>query len=224
MRATTVAASLTYPIVEIPSGDVTLEAELHVPPETRGLILLASGREGSRHDACEQQLAAHLEQARFATLAPDLLTDAETANDEPTGSMRFDIPLLTQRLLAVRDWAARDWSTHDLPVGYFGTGTRAAATIAAAAKHPRGIFAIVSAGGRPDLAWDLLPKVSAAMLLIVGSCDPVVVELNRQALQRLACPADIRILEGAGRWFEAPGALDEMATLATEWFLRHAVT
>src|SRR5688572_9614596 len=105
MRATTVAASLTYPVVEIPSGDVTLEAELHVPPEARGLILLASGRERSRHDACEQQLAAHLERARFATLGPDLLTDRETALDGPTGDMRFDIPLLTERLLAVRNWA-----------------------------------------------------------------------------------------------------------------------
>jgi putative phosphoribosyl transferase len=213
MRATAVAADLSYPIVEIPSGDVTLEAELHVPPQSRGLIVLVNGSAYSRHDPRHVCLVSQLEQRRFATLVPDLLTSDEEA---------FDQPLLVERLLAVREWAQRHWSTHLLPIGYFASSTGAAAAVAAAAQQPREVFAIVSAGGRPDLAWDLLPNVTAATLLIVGSCDPVVEELNRQALQRLTCPAaQFRIVQGAGRWFEAPGALDEMATMATDWFGRH---
>jgi putative phosphoribosyl transferase len=137
--------------------------------------------------------------------------------------MRLDVALLAERLLAVREWAQRDWSTHLLPIGYFGIGTGATAAVAAAAaaQRPSDVFALVSAGGRPDLAWDLLPQLRAPALLIVGSCDHGMEELNRQALQRFRCAAELRIVPCAGRRFEAPGAREEMAILATEWFLRY---
>ena len=221
MRATAVAADLAYPIVEIPSGDVTLEAELHVPPESRGLIVIANGSGYSRHDPRHVLLRSQLEQRRFATLVPDLRTSHEDVFDQPMAKVRFDVALLAERLLAVREWAQRDWSTHLLPIGYFGTGTGAAAAVAAAAQRPSDVFAVASAGGRPDLAWDLLPQLRAPTLLIVGSCDHVMEELNQQALQRFRCAAELRIVPGAGRRFEAPGAREEMAILATDWFLHY---
>ena len=220
MRTTAVAADLAYPVVEIPSGDVTLEAELHVPPRARGLIVVANGRGYNHHDPRHLLLTAQLEQRRFATLVPNLPASHEEVFDQPMAKMRFEVALLAERLLAVREWAQRDWSTHLLPIGYFGTGTAAAAALAAAAQRPNDVFAVISAGGRPDLAGDLLAELRAPALLIVGGSDRVTEELNRQALHRFRCAAELRIVASASRRFDAPSAREEMVNLATDWFLR----
>jgi dienelactone hydrolase len=220
MSATVAAAVLSDPSVQIPQLGASLDADLHVVPGARALVVFAYESRSDRHSDRNQHLAAQLQQTELATLVPDLLTPEEEAIEARSEGLRFDIPLLVDRLLAVRDWVARDWSTQDLPVAYLGCGTGAAAALAAAALRPRDVFAVVCAG-RPDLAWDLLPNVRAATLLMVGDHDCVVEALSRQALERLRCPSEIKVLPGANQFAENPAALDDVARLAAAWFLRY---
>jgi dienelactone hydrolase len=162
-----------------------------------------------------------LQHSRFATLLMDLLTDAEEAIDIVTAHYRFDIPLLAARVVAATDWAKAHPQLASLPIGLFGASTGAAAALIAAAERPDAVDAVVSRGGRPDLAGDALPKVSAPTLLIVGGRDEVVIELNRQAFARLTCVKQLAIVPGATHLFEEPGALEEVSRLAVDWFARY---
>ncbi len=166
-------------------------------------------------------MARLLNEARLATLLVDLLTPEEEAIDARTAHLRFDIGLLAARLVAVTDWLNRLPETKDFPVGCFGASTGAAGALVAAAERPDAVYAVVSRGGRPDLAGPALPRVRAPTLLIVGGNDPEVIELNRKALARLRCEKELVIIPGATHLFEEPGALDEVARLARAWFERH---
>ncbi|MGH8774302.1 MAG: dienelactone hydrolase family protein [Jiangellaceae bacterium] len=206
--------------VETPDG-VTLNGDVAVPDGAIGVVLFAHGSGSSRHSPRNRAVARRLVELGMATLLADLLTEAEERVEATTGHLRFDIGLLAGRLQAATEWIIRNRSTAGRPVGYFGASTGAAAALVAAAR-PRGqIAAVVSRGGRPDLAHDDLPKVRAPTLLIVGSRDDVVLELNCEALGKLRCTRDLRIVDGATHLFEEPGALDEVARLAGDWFVRH---
>jgi dienelactone hydrolase len=197
---------------------------LSLPPTANGLVIFAHGSGSSRFSARNQFVARTLHQASLGTLLVDLLTREEEILDELTGHLRFDIELLAQRVLAATDWAADQPATAGLRLGYFGASTGAAAALVAAARRP-GIEAVVSRGGRPDLAQDVLEQVQTPTLLLVGERDFGVVELNDEALQRLgAVDKQLRIIRNATHLFVEPGALDEVARLASDWFERHLVT
>lgn len=208
--------------VQIPMGDDSLYGTLTLPSPAQGLVVFAHGSGSSRHSPRNRSVAAVLQQAGLGTLLFDLLTATEEQLDARTGHLRFNIDFLARRLLAVTDWLAADPSTASLPIGYFGASTGAAAALVAAAQRP-GIRAIVSRGGRPDLAEPFLGQVEGAVLLIVGSRDYGVIELNRDALARLtrARPKELVIIPGATHLFEEPGALDQVARRAADWFVRH---
>lgn len=213
--------------VEIAAGDATLRATLAIPADARGLIIFAHGSGSSRHSPRNRYVAETLRNANFATLLLDLLTAAEEQEDRTMGHLRFDIGLLASRLAAASSWAAAERETANLPQGYFGASTGAAAALLAAAEQSTGdadgtrIAAIVSRGGRPDLAGDALERVSAPTLLIVGSLDREVLEVNRRAQSRMKCPVELAVVPGATHLFEEPGALDRVASLAVAWFERH---
>lgn len=207
--------------VRIPAGRALLDGDLALPPDSRGLVLFAHGSGSSRHSPRNQFVARFLQQSSFATLLMDLLTRAEEQADRRTGHLRFDIDLLANRLLAATDWAAAHEITRGLPAGYFGASTGAGAALVAAAARPEKVRAIVSRGGRPDLAGTALPNVLAPTLLIVGSRDDVVVELNEQAKRQMNAPVTIALVPGATHLFEEPGALEQVAQLAADWFGRH---
>ncbi len=207
--------------VQVPVSDGSLDGDLAVPAAARGLVAFAHGSGSSRHSPRNRHVAGRLQQAGLATLLIDLLTPAEEEADQLTAHLRFDIPLLGRRLLDIVDWTGRDPQTAGLPLGLFGASTGAAAALRAAADRPHRVAAVVSRGGRPDLAADVLPRVLAPTLLIVGERDLPVLDLNRQALALLAGPARLEVVAGAGHLFEEPGALDRVADLASEWFLRH---
>jgi len=204
--------------LSVDSGPI--EGDLVVPAGARGVIVFAHGSGSSRHSARNKQVASVLRDAGFGTLLFDLLTASEEAIDERTRALRFDIGLLGERLVAVTDALADDAQARELPVGYFGASTGAAAALVAAAARPA-VRAVVSRGGRPDLAGDALPRVIAPVLLIVGSRDREVLALNRDAQARLAAPSELVIVPGATHLFEEPGALDEVARLAAEHFTRY---
>lgn len=204
--------------VAIAHGTRLLMAHLTVPPRPGGIVIFAHGTGSSRHSPRNQHVARILEHAGFATLLLDLLTSGEANLDEQTLHYRFDIPLLAQRIVSATDWAAERGETHGLPVGYFGTSTGAAAAIVAATHRPRLVRAIVSRGGRPDLAGASLTSLWVPTLLIVGGSDETVLAVNREAGRKICGQHEVRVIPGATHLFEEPGALDEVAEMAAAWF------
>jgi pimeloyl-ACP methyl ester carboxylesterase len=208
--------------VRLNVGPVILEGDLAFPPDARGVVLFAHGSGSSRHSPRNRFVAERLHDARLATLLFDLLTEEEEAIDRRTAHLRFDIGLLTERLVGATDWLIQQPEAADLPVGYFGASTGGGAALATAARRPARIAAVVSRGGRPDLAGDALPAVRAPTLLIVGGDDGTVITLNERALARLgASVKELSIVPGASHLFEEPGKLEEVARLATDWFGRY---
>jgi dienelactone hydrolase len=212
----------------VPAGGVTLEGDLGIPEDaedaagSRGVVLFAHGSGSSRFSSRNRFVAAQLRKAGLATLLIDLLTADEEAVDVHTAHLRFDIALLAERLVGATHWLTTSPKTAKLPVGYFGASTGGGAALVAAAELPDVVGAVVSRGGRPDLAGDALGWVSAPTLLIVGGHDRPVIEMNRHALERLAATEkELVIVPGATHLFEEPGALEEVARLAVDWFARH---
>jgi dienelactone hydrolase len=207
--------------VRVQAGDAALSADLAVPGNSGGLILFAHGSGSSRHSPRNRRVARFLNEAGFATLLLDLLTPDEERVDQETGEFRFDIGLLAGRLLGATRWATADAGLSRLAIGYFGASTGAAAALMAAARLPGPVGAVVSRGGRPDLAGEALPDVSAPTLLIVGGEDETVLDLNRHAMEAMQCEKMLEIIPGATHLFEEPGALDQVSRLAGDWFARH---
>jgi dienelactone hydrolase len=207
--------------VQIPDGTALLNADLHVPPQVQGLVIFAHGSGSSRFSPRNRQVADSLESAGFATLLLDLLTREEEAVDIHTTQFRFDIELLGRRVIAAADWAVNQRSLRDLRIGYFGASTGAAAALIAAAERPDVSSAVVSRGGRPDLAGDALPRVRAPSLLIVGGDDDVVIDLNEDAKRRMSTIVRLEIVPGATHLFEEPGALEQVQRLAIDWFRQY---
>jgi putative phosphoribosyl transferase len=203
--------------IDIPVRGATLAGGLVVPPDARGVVVFAHGSGSSRFSPRNQIVAAGLQSAGFATLLMDLLTEPEGDADARSGAYRFDIPLLAARLCEAVDWLAANPTTATLPVGAFGASTGAAAALIAAARRPARVRAVVSRGGRPDLADAELSAVRAPVLLIVGSDDAQVLELNSLAARELTAH-ELAIVPGATHLFEEPGALDRVVDLATGWF------
>jgi dienelactone hydrolase len=208
--------------VHVAAGAMTLEGVLSVPHDSLGVVIFAHGSGSSRHSSRNQFVARELRTAGIATLLLDLLTADEEAVDLRTTAYRFDIALLAERVVGATDWLASVDEVRNLPIGYFGASTGAAAALIAAARQPDRVRAVVSRGGRPDLAADDLPRVQAPTLLIVGGNDEPVIELNRKALDRLGARGKVmRIVPGATHLFEEPGTLEEVARLAAGWFVKH---
>ena len=207
--------------VRIPVGEATLEGDLSVPPGAKGVILFAHGSGSGRFSPRNQHVAKVLNKAGLATLLIDLLTKEEEEIDVSTGEFRFDIDLLSQRLMGATKWLRENPATKDLAFGYFGASTGAAAALIAAAQIPTEVKAVVSRGGRPDLALEYLQKVKAPTLLIVGGDDMTVLELNMKAMQRLSAVKKLEIVPGASHLFEEPGKLEQVAKLSVGWFLRY---
>jgi putative phosphoribosyl transferase len=210
--------------VAITLGDVTLGGDLHMVPGAAGLVLFVHGSGSSRFSSRNQTVARDLQSVGLSTLLFDLLSQDEERIDEYSRELRFDIPLLTGRVIGVTEWLRREPGTRDLAIGYFGASTGAAAALEAAAHFadsPEVVKAVVSRGGRPDLALDALPRVTAPTLLIVGGDDGVVVGMNRRAFVEIYAAKELRIVPGATHLFEEPGALEEMVRLAREWFLSY---
>ncbi len=204
-------------LVRIPADSVSLEGMLQLPEGARGVVLFAHGSGSSRHSPRNNYVAGVLRDAGVGTLLMDLLTREEDMNYET----RFDIPLLTRRLLAATDWLKDSEHAGDLPIGYFGASTGAAAALQAAARVAE-IAAVVSRGGRPDLAGsEALGKVRCPTLLLVGGLDDVVIQLNRQAQAQMDCPRELLIVPGATHLFEEPGTLEQVARHAAAWFTRY---
>jgi putative phosphoribosyl transferase len=208
-------------VVRVPVGSATLEGNLAIPEAARGVVLFAHGSGSSRRSPRNRYVARLLNDAKLATLLVDLLTPDEEAIDMRTGHLRFDIGLLAERLIDATDWLTELAETAPLRVGYFGASTGGGAALVAAAARPEAVGAVVSRGGRPDLAGPALERVRAPALLIVGGNDLAVIEMNRAALARIRAEKRLVIVPGATHLFEEPGALDEVARLAREWFLRH---
>jgi putative phosphoribosyl transferase len=197
-----------------------LDADLHIPEAARGLVIFAHGSGSSRFSSRNRQVAQFLNQGHFATLLLDLLTQVEERIDVRTAEYRFDIPLLGRRVIAATDWATEHDVLRESSIGYFGASTGAAAALIAAAERPR-VAAVVSRGGRPDLAGDALPLVRTPTLLVVGGADEPVIELNEAAMRRMRAPAELAIVPHATHLFEEPGTLEEVQRLALDWFGRH---
>lgn len=206
--------------IPVPGG-VEIEGDLGLPEGARGIVTFAHGSGSSRHSPRNRMVAERLRDAGLGTVLIDLLTEAEEATDLRTGELRFDIDLLADRLLTAAAWLQEEPATADLAIGYFGASTGAAAALVAAAEQPEHIEAIVSRGGRPDLAGRWLQLVEAPTLLIVGGLDTVVIEMNRDALEQLKCEKALEIVPGATHLFEEPGTLEEVARLSADWFARH---
>ncbi|MBI4545525.1 MAG: dienelactone hydrolase family protein [Gemmatimonadetes bacterium] len=206
--------------VEISAGPVKLAGDLALPEHAQGVVLFAHGSGSSRFSARNRFVARELWQARLATLLMDLLTADEERLDLETASLRFDIPLLAERVVAATDWLKQQPETRELPLGHFGASTGAAAALVAAAQRPDAARAVVSRGGRPDLAGAALPRVRAPTLLIVGGRDEVVITMNREAMAQMTVETRLEIVPGATHLFEEPGTLEEVARLARDWFRR----
>lgn len=210
-------------IDQIPSGSIVLEGELQVPVGATGIGLFAHCSGSSRHSSRNQFVARTIREAGIGTLLFDLLTQQEEAVDIITRRLRFDIGLLAERLVDATAWLKRKPDTSQLKVGYFGASTGGGAALVAAAERGEEIGAVVSRGGRPDLAGDALPKVKSPTLLIVGGLDEPVIRMNEAAFRQLRCEKELRIVPGATHLFEEPGTLREVAHLAADWFLRYLV-
>ena len=198
-----------------------LNGDLSLPANAAGLIVFAHGSGSSRHSSRNRMVADALQRARLATLILDLLTENEERVDMITAEFRFDIPLLARRVVSAVDWARAAQPTSALPIGLFGASTGAAAALIAAAERPEDVRAVVSRGGRPDLAEAALDRVLAPTLFIVGGRDEVVVQLNREAYARLRSEKHLDLVPGATHLFDEPGALDEVSRVAREWFVRY---
>jgi dienelactone hydrolase len=207
--------------VAIDVADATLQATFTRPDDARGVVAFAHGSGSGRHSPRNQYVAGVLNDGGSGTVLADLLTEEEERVDLHTGQLRFDIDLLAARVAAVVDWLGTRDDTAPLPIGLFGASTGAAAALVAAADRPDKVKAVVSRGGRPDLARDALPLVKAPTLLIVGGRDEVVLDLNRQAYERLQSEKRLEVVPGATHLFEEPGTLERVAELATEWFSSH---
>lgn len=208
--------------VLIDLGGATLEGTLALPRGARGLVLFAHGSGSSRHSPRNRFVAQVLQSQQLGTLLFDLLTRQEEAIDQITAELRFDIPFLADRLAGATRWVLKVPETRDLKIGYFGASTGAAAALVAAVQFPDLISAVVSRGGRPDLAANALGSVRAPTLLIVGGYDEPVISMNRRALAKLDCSdKKLVIVPGATHLFEEPGTLEEVARVAAEWFTRH---
>src|SRR6266403_4310289 len=205
----------------IPLKGVSLGGELNLPPPASGLVLFAHGSGSSRHSPRNQFVARILREAGLGTLLFDLLTAEEELAEAETRHFRFNIPFLARRLVAATRWAWEQTAARGISLGYFGSSTGAAAALVAAAELGSKISAVVSRGGRPDLAGDALERVTAPTLLIVGGDDTPVISLNEDAYSRLRCVKALRIVPGASHLFEEPGALEEVARLAAGWFGEH---
>ena len=207
--------------VRVSAGPVTVEGSLGIPNSAGGVVLFAHGSGSGRHSPRNRYVARVLREANLATLLIDLLTEDEEEVDLRTTRLRFDIELLARRLVGATDWLVQNPDTEQLRIGYFGASTGAGAALVAAAERPDEVGAIVSRGGRPDLAGDALPLVKAPTLLIVGGNDEPVIGMNEEALARMRAVKRLQIVPGASHLFEEPGALEEVARLATVWFARH---
>ena len=208
-------------VVHLPAGDVELAGNLSVPEQAAGIVIFAHGSGSSRHSRRNRFVADAMRERRLGTLLIDLLTAEEERVDDQTAKLRFDIPMLAARLAHAAAWVSGNQATARLPIGYFGASTGAAAALVAAAAAPQNICTIVSRGGRPDLAGPELKRVKAPTLLIVGGDDKTVVNLNRQAYEKLEGEKRMEIVPGATHLFEEPGTLDAAAGLARDWFLSH---
>ncbi len=213
-------ASQSHPVKILAAG-IPLDGDLRVPGGARGLVLFAHGSGSSRKSPRNQYVAGVLNEGHLATLLMDLLTADEEAEDLITGHLRFDIPLLAERVVGATDWLQQNPETRALATGYFGASTGAAAALSAAAVRPQVVRAIVSRGGRPDLAGGALPDVRAPTLLIVGGHDELVIRMNQDALAQLRVENKLQIIPGATHLFEEPGALNQVAVLARGWFEKH---
>ncbi len=209
--------------VKIPADAAQLDGDLAIPSGARGVVIFAHGSGSSRKSPRNRFVAYHLQAQGLATLLMDLLTPDEERVDDVTAELRFNIALLARRLTLAAEWAGQQAGLRGLPLGYFGASTGAAAALVAAAEDPHGVSAVVSRGGRPDLAGNLLPEVKAPTLLIVGGDDELVIELNRTATAQMTCHTSLEIIPGATHLFEEPGKLEEVARLAGEWFGRYMV-
>jgi putative phosphoribosyl transferase len=207
--------------VQIHAGRAVLSGNLNIPENANALLLFAHGSGSSRHSPLNQFVARTLSDSGLATLLFDLLTQEEEAIDTQTRELRFNIHLLAERLVHATKWAKQQEETRNLRIGYFGSSTGGAAALVAAVDIPQDIGAVVSRGGRPDLAGEALPKVKAPTLLIVGGNDDIVIELNEQARDRMRCEVKLEIVPGATHLFEEPGALAKVAKLASDWFIAH---
>jgi dienelactone hydrolase len=208
--------------IRVPAGRVALEGNLSVPDGARGVVLFAHGSGSGRHSPRNRFVARQLNGAGLATLLIDLLTEEEERTEMYTRHLRFDIGLLARRLVGATDWLAGEPRTANLAVGYFGASTGGGAALVAAAQRPGRVEAVVSRGGRPDLAGDSLPRVTAPTLLIVGGDDEPVIDMNQWALERLGSPVKrLEIIPGASHLFEEPGALEEVARMAADWFTHY---
>jgi putative phosphoribosyl transferase len=206
--------------VQIHAGRAVLSGNLNIPKAANVLVLFAHGSGSSRHSPRNQFVARTLNEAGLATLLFDLLTPEEEAIDMRTREHRFNIHLLAERLVHATKWAKQQEPTSNLRTGYFGSSTGGAAALVAAVDAKQDAGAVVSRGGRPDLADKALPKVQAPTLLIVGGNDDVVIELNQQARNRMRCESKLEIIPGATHLFEEPGALEKVAELASDWFVK----
>jgi len=215
------AETVTPRPVRLDLTDVSLNGDLALPADARGLVIFAHGSGSSRHSARNRAVAEVLQHGRMGTLLLDLLTEPEDRADAVTAEFRFNIPLLADRLVGAIDWAQAHPQTSPLGVGLFGASTGAAGALIAAARRPTIVQAVVSRGGRPDLADGFLDQAGAPTLLIVGGRDDVVIELNQQALARLNGRKELQIVPGATHLFEEPGALDRVSQLAKGWFERY---
>jgi putative phosphoribosyl transferase len=207
--------------VTVAAGDARLVGDLTVPRDAGGTVVFAHGSGSGRFSPRNQYVAAELVRGGLATLLMDLLTEDEEAVDGRTGHLRFDIRLLSDRVMRAIDWLASDDILGALPVGCFGASTGAAAALVAAAERPQRVAAVVSRGGRPDLAGEALRRVTAPTLLIVGGRDTEVIRLNQQAQRLLGGESRLEIVPGATHLFEEPGALEQVAALGRDWFVRH---
>lgn len=206
----------THKRLQIRTGGVLLPGDLMIPPEARALIVFCHGSGSSSHSVRNQMVASYLRKQGFATLLFDLLT----AEEDQYASNRFNTDLLAQRLMSATLWVERQPEVQQAPLGYFGASTGAAAALLAAAQLPQ-VQAVVSRGGRPDLAAAALPRVQAAVLLIVGGNDPEVLRLNERAAARLRCTYELTVIPGATHLFEEPGKLTQVALLTADWFRQH---
>lgn len=208
-------------LVQVSAGSVTLEGVLAIPPAAQGIVLFAHGSGSSRHSPRNGYVSQVLREYGLATLLMDLLTAAEEEVDALTAQLRFDIELLARRVVGATDWLSQYPETRHLKIGYFGASTGAAAALVAASERPGVVAAVVSRGGRPDLAMSVLARVNAPTLLIVGGYDTSVIAMNRQALAQLRVEKRLDIVPGATHLFEEPGTLEQVAHLASEWFIQH---
>ena len=211
----------TTTAVRVPIGDQWLQGDLGIPVQSHGIVLFAHGSGSSRHSRRNQYVARALERRGLATLLIDLLTPEEEAIDDRTAQYRFDIEMLADRLTAIVDWLRRRKETLSLPIGLFGASTGGGAALMAAAARPKDIAAVVSRGGRPDLAGAALPRVTSPTLFIVGGLDTPVIQMNRDAMRQMRAEVTLEIVPGATHLFEEPGTLERVAELAGNWFSRY---